>query len=228
MKRTRRIQRLTTLFAAVTLALLAAPQAQAAVVVTGISNPTASGPGLGTMSYNNSYNNTPNNDNVAVSDNLLHAWQKDFWSVDYIDVEFLVTDSGGTTEYVFREGVNNGTGVDWTDYHLVLGYGTGGSFVASGPGDGLDFDAPDEDSVYDFGPFTTLTITEDTIDAEGGVLPYLAFAEFYFPIDVPDGIDSFTVRQLPTIPEPASLGLLALGGFALMRRRRLTSRPFST
>ncbi len=206
-----------TLFAVVVFTL-AAQQAFAAVV-TPPPNPTASGPGLISMSYNNTYTNTPNNDNVAVSDNLLHAWQKDFGSIDYIDIDFRVTDSGGTTEYLFREGVNNSTGIDWTDYHLILGFGTGASFVPSTPGDGLDFDSPDQDSLYDFGPFTTLTITEDTIDAEGGIFPYLSFFEFYFPIDVPDGITQFTIRQLPTIPEPTSLALLALAGVALVRRR---------
>jgi len=195
-------------------------------------NPVASGPGLGTMSYNDTTTVSPGNDNVpGPSDNFLQVAQKAFDFVDFIDMVFDVTDLGtGTTEYELQEGVFNGTGVPWTDYHVVLGFGTGASFVPSGPGDGLDFDAPDFDSPYDFGPFTSLTIAEDTIDADGGVFPDFTFINFRFPLDVPDGISEFTIRQLPTIsavvvPEPSGLvltlvGLFGLGLFGRHRKSR--------
>lgn len=181
------------------LALLGFAVSASAQVVSGFGG--ASGPGLWTMSFNNL--GTPsaaNDDFVGISPNWIAVNQKAYDSVDYIDFLFYVDDIGTpTTEYYLTEGVHNGTGIEWTDYHIELGFGTGASFVPSGPGDGLDFDAPDENSPYDFFPFTTLTIGEDTIDAVDGIVPDGAFFVFGFPIDVPSGITEFTVRQYPTI-----------------------------
>ena len=212
----------------VTLFLLYAARVQAAIVDPSVT-PVESGPGLVSMSYNNTFNNVPYNDNVAGSSaNLLEINQKAFGPtgfIDYIDIVFTVLDDGsGTTEYELREGIDNGTGTDWTDYHVELGFGTGAGFVRSTPGDGLDFDSPDFDSLYDFGPFPfgSLTITADTIDAVGGIFPNGSFMNFRFPVDVPDGITTFTLRQLPTIdflghgvPEPGTLSLAMLGILAL-------------
>ena len=161
----------------------------------------ASGPGLASMSYNNQETPSPGNDDfVGASPNWIGVHQKAYDSIDYIDFLFIVEDYGVTpTEYILTEGVHNGTGVEWTDYHIELGYGVGGDFVLSGPGDGLDFDAPDQNSPYAFLPFTTLTIGEDTIDAVDGIFPNGAFFVMTFPIDVPNGITEFTVRQYPTV-----------------------------
>jgi len=200
-------------------------------------SPTASGPGLVSMSYNDTFNVSTGNDNVVGSSpNRLEINQKAFGPtgfVDAIDIVFTVIDTGtgDVTEYEHREGVDNGTGSDWTDYHVTLGFGTGASFVQSSPGDGLDFDAPDEDSLYDFGPFTSLTIGEDTIDAVGGVVPDGSFVNFRFPIDVPDGITEFTLRQLPTtdaiVPEPKAWILvgISLGMFGFLLRAQQRSHP---
>ncbi|NOY42977.1 MAG: hypothetical protein GXP26_14220 [Planctomycetes bacterium] len=216
-------------FSVLSLLLLGTHHLQAGMVPVP-AVPTASGPGLFSMSYNNTVNAdlTGNDDVVGSSPNLLRINQKSFNSINYIDILFTVDetlDTGSVTEYELREGVDNSTGIDWTDYHIVLGFGTGIDFVQSTPGDGLDFDAPDENSVYDFGPFTTMVIAEDTIDVEGGIFPNGAFFNFTFPIDVPDGITEFTIRQLPTIaiPEPSTwvLALFALAGLRLTRLRTL-------
>lgn len=168
-----------------------------------------------------------NNDNVAgPSANGILVTQKDFFGINGVaDIVFSVIDSGGTTEYAVAEGVSNSTGVDFTQYRIELGFGEGAGFVASTPGDGLDFDTPDEDSPLDFSAFfsTPTLVGEDVILATGGVFPYLAFTTplFQFSIDVPDGIDSFTLRQIPiAVPEPASLALLTIGVTATMARRR--------
>ena len=106
--------------------------------------------------------------------------------------------------------------------------------MASAPGspaaDGLDFDAPEFNSPFNFNPspgiFPTVTVIEDEVFAGGGVMPNLTFAGYFrFTVDVPDGITSFTVRQSPipvTVPEPGSLtlALCGLGGLALCGRRR--------
>ena len=185
------------------LLVLSSASASAGVVV---AFGGASGPGLVSMSFNNLGTPSPGNDNVVgTSPNWIAVNQKAFGSVGYIDMVFVVVDSGAApiTEYVLTEGVDNGTGIDWTDYHLQLGFGTGAGFVPSGPGDGLDFDAPDYDSPFDFAPFTTVNPGEDGVDAYGGTFPTGAFHVISFPFDVPNGITEFTIRQYPTIsPTP--------------------------
>ncbi|MDJ0786792.1 MAG: hypothetical protein QNK05_08275 [Myxococcota bacterium] len=207
-----------------TLALLALPLAlptvsQAAFVDAFLG---ASGPGLDTMSFNDLGTPTPFDDNaVGTSPNFIRVNQKAYDQVDYIDMVFSVIDDGiGTTEYNVVEGVFNGTGIPWTDYHLELGFGVGAGFVISPAGDGLDFDAPDFDSPTAFAPFTSVTFGEDTIDAIGGVFVPGGFHEFEFNIDVPDGVSEFTIRQYPTIatPEPGAWALLASGCALALRR----------
>ena len=170
----------------------------------------------------------PNNDNVVgASPNEIVVTQKDFYGVNGVaDIVFSVIDSGGTTEYLFIEGVSNSSGIPWDTYRIELGFGEGVDFVPSTPGDGLDFDTPDEDSPRDFSVFfpTSSLPNEDTILAEGGIFPYLAFTTppFRFTVDVPDGIDSFTIRQIPgPVPEPAGIALMSTMALATLNRRRL-------
>jgi hypothetical protein len=175
----------------------------------------------------------PNNDNVsgpAPSPNLFIVDQKNYIAVAPVDITFDVTNTGGTTEYAFKEGVQNNTGLPWVAYHIELGFGFGASFTHSPSGDGLDFDAPFFDSPTDFsaGGFPTHIDLEDDIFASGGVMPSPSFAGFFhFNIDVPDGITQFTLRQTPVplgVPEPGTGVLVAIGvgGLGLsMKRRRL-------
>ncbi len=169
-----------------------------------------------------------NNDNVVgASPNGILVTQKDFFGVNGVaDIVFSVIDSGGTTEYAVTEGVNNSSGVDWDQYRIELGFGEGALFVPSTPLDGLDFDTPDEDSPFDFSAFfsTPTLVGEDVILATGGLFPYLAFTTplFQFSIDVPDGIDSFTLRQIPiAVPEPVSASLMAMLGLGVLSRRTM-------
>ena len=141
---------------------------------------------------------------------------------------FDVINSGGVSEYLFTEGVFNNTTLNWGSYHIELGYGFDAGFVKSLSGDGLDFDAPNFNSPFNFNPspgfFPTVSVTEDDVLASGGVMPYLSFAGYFrFTVDVPDGITSFTVRQSPiAVPEPSSLIFLAggLAGLAAWQQRR--------
>ena len=166
---------------------------------------------------------TANDDVVGTSPYEIFVTQKDYSAVGPVDIEFFVEDNGGVTEYVFKEGVNNSTGIDWTGYHVELGFGNGADFVKSTAGDELDFDTPDENSLVDFDPgslfFPTWVRTEDDIVASGGVMANGGFAGyFFFHVDVPDGITSFTLRQSPiadSIPEPSAIGLAILGVIGL-------------
>ncbi len=167
----------------------------------------------------------PNNDDaVGQSPNFLLVTQKAYNAIGPVDLEFTVVPSGGTTEYYIEEGVDNGTGIDWSGYRLELGFGVGSAFVPSTSGDGLDFDYPDQNSGADFSTFfSTLTENEDELIAGGGVFPAGAFTTppFFFSVDVPDGITAFTIRQQPIpVPEPAGIALLSAMGLAALNRRR--------
>jgi PEP-CTERM motif len=169
----------------------------------------------------------PNNDDTAgASPNGVFVTQKNYIAIGPVDIVFNVINSGGTSEYLFTEGVYNNTGLNWGAYHIELGYGFDAGFVKSTPGDGLDFDAPDFNSPFNFNPggtfFPSVSVTEDDVYANGGVMPYLSFAGYFrFTVDVPDGISSFTVRQSPiAVPEPSALGLLALGAVAFATKLR--------
>lgn len=169
----------------------------------------------------------PNNDDTAgPSPNTVFVTQKNYLAIGPVDIVFNVINSGGTSEYLFTEGVYNNTGLNWGAYHIELGFGYDAGFVKSTLGDGLDFDAPDFNSPFNFNPggtfFPTVSVTEDDVYASGGVMPYLSFAGYFrFTVDVPDGITSFTVRQSPVaVPEPTVLGLIVLAGAATGLTRR--------
>lgn len=170
----------------------------------------------------------PNNDDhgPGVSPNPIIVTQKDYVGIGPVDLVFDVRDTGGTTEYAVYEGVQNSTGVDWNAYHIELGFGVGDDFVKSAPGDGLDFDAPLFNSDVDMAPlggvlpWPTVTVTEDDLYATGSQPAFTWSGMFVFHVDVPDGIDRFTIRQSPIgVPEPTALATLALGALAAVRRR---------
>jgi hypothetical protein len=172
----------------------------------------------------------PNNDDVAGnSPNTIFVTQKNYIAIGPVDITFDVINSGGVSEYSVAEGVYNGTGIPWGSYHIELGYGFGTGFHKSTPGDGLDFDSPDFNSLISFAPgpgfyFPTYVATADDILASGGVMPPTGFAgNFRFSIDVPDGITQFTLRQSPIgVPEPGTFLLAVMGliGVGLVARRK--------
>lgn len=171
----------------------------------------------------------PNNDDVVGdSPNELLVTQKAYFAIGPVDLEFTVEDTGGVTEYTFREGVDNGTGIPWSSYRMELGFGVGALFTPSLADDGLDFDSPDFNSPPDFtgsGYFTTVAESEDELVASGGIFPVSGFPSplYRFNIDVPDGITSFTIRQQPVpVPEPGSILLTGLGLAVLVPPSRRT------
>lgn len=170
----------------------------------------------------------PNNDDHdGTSPNVIYVLQKNYSAIGPVDLVFDVSDTGGVTEYLFVEGVWNGTGIDWGGYHLELGFGHGAGFVKATADDGLDFDAPDFNSDFSFSPwFATVWVSEYDVITSDGLIPTSSYASgLLFHIDVPDGITSFTLRQSPiAVPEPSSGMLAALALLAAWFFRRLTQR----
>jgi len=173
-----------------------------------------------------------NDDVVGDSPNTVIVYQKDYTAIGPVDIVFTVDELldpvDGVTEYKIIEGVQNGTGLDWSAYHMELGFGVGAGFVKSTIDDGLDFDAPTFNSTFDLNPggffFPDVLVTEDDVYADGGVHVDGAYAGNYIiHIDVPDGITEFTLRQSPiatTVPAPAAIWLFSAALLSLIGMKR--------
>jgi hypothetical protein len=183
---------------------------------------------------------SPNNDNAAAAspNTLPYSVFFNAGGLGNLDIEFVVANSGGTTEYRVTNsllGVVNNTGQAWTDFHFQLGFGVGQSFVPSSALDALDFDTPDRDPTPSSTVFTNLNHQTDSLDWTGGSVPSVGVVRFELAIDVPDNLQSinpnsvsrFTLRQTPTVQvaavsEPITAILLLA---ALLAMARAIRRP---
>jgi hypothetical protein len=213
---------LTLITASFTAAVAGLTAAAPAAIIN--PSPTVVGNGNGSVSTI-TITGAPGNDNVTTSSNPnVQINGKNFTSIGPIDIVFTTTDSLLTSEYLVAEGVTNSTGVAWSGFVIELGFGSGGSFVPSLAGDGLDFDFPTYDPLPSAGAsFSSVLLAEDALTFSSGLVPSGNAIAFNFSIDVPDGMagDTFTLRQTPIpVPEPAAIGLLGLGAAALLLCRR--------
>jgi hypothetical protein len=192
--------------------------------------PVASGPGLGLVIVPGIVTANPSNDNQVggepATDNNLLIPLKRFDHNDYIDLVFFVNGSTATTEYKVTEFVDDNTGVNWSKYTMQLGFGTGALFQLAGltaNGTGLDFDAPGYDAPPTSGVMPIVSLSQVQLVFSGGTQGTGA-SPYTFRIDVPNGIESFTLRQIPTpvVPEPSTMLLvgLAFSIVAACRRSR--------
>jgi len=151
-----------------------------------------------------------------------------------METEFVLANSGGTTEYRFTQTlINNTPNATWTGFRFELGFGTGANFVLSQLADTLQFDSFENNSTATSNRFALTLDDMKTLDWGGASLPRISSATFSFAIDVPDGLananpsglNRFTLRQTPleagaATPEPATTLLVgcALGVVGLVLR----------
>jgi hypothetical protein len=225
------IQRVASASAVVLLTLV--PGVEAGVITTASSVQLPGGVSTGTIGPLNS-TPAPNNDEVPGANPNAIAYNLFINAPGPMDVEFVVGESGGITEYRFAQGFLNNSRGTWTGWRFELGFGTGSEFVRSQVGDGLDFDAPS--STLPSSPQFGLSRLEADVLEWTGQVPWLGRGDFAFAIDVPDGLAGvnpsglgrFTLRQIQnpapddSVPEP-SMVVLSLCGLG-WAGRRLRSR----
>ena len=157
---------------------------------------------------------------VSIIGNSIVITGKNFTGLGPIDISFTTANSGSTNTYTLGEGITNSVNppITWTDYHEQLGSGIGNTFSLTNTP--VNFAPPDSNS-----NFTVMLLLPYTIDMSQGSVTSGNTVSVGLDLTVPDQPlttgGTFTLRQFPTVPEPASLGLLVgLGSLLLARRRR--------
>lgn len=177
--------------------------ATAAGVITDI---TASGPGLGSF------------DKGVIGAERTLDLTKVFDSVNPITLTFTVAhDEGPGNPYAVTEAIKNSTGSAWTDFHFTIN--------EPGQGQGVVFTSHNQSTLTGF------TLDDSSgprqLDFTGNLaMQGTATATFNLsPFDPGAGkTTTFTLTQVPTIPEPETYAMLLAGlglmGFIAKRRSK--------
>ena len=152
-----------------------------------------------------------------------------------ISIQFTQISYPAVTQIIINdESLTNQTGVDWTDFHFEVLDGPNAAFNsaltdASAGGTGFTT-SPLDNQTWGAGD-TSFTVDGFGLGA-GGTDAVVAAGTDWYPgngaldgelfIDVVPSENApytvFTLKERPT-PEPATLGLLLIGGLAILRRR---------
>lgn len=148
-----------------------------------------------------------------------------------IEVAIPVMAVGGSFRLNIEKRVLNATDFDVTRFLIQIGKGVGSGFTLSDEFDQLYIDdAPAPNDASGFLPNITKdeAFDPDEVAFHGGTLFQGDISRFLFSVEIPDNIDgindgmaTFTLRQLASIPTPHAFagGLLLLAGLAAARRR---------
>ena len=141
------------------------------------------------------------------------------------------------TIVIDSEMITNGTGEAWNGFDWTLvqfGYASFDELLTLVPGQPEDsFNlAPFNDSEWLYNqPSPNMATWSQTLHAFDGIVPDgegfspgVPFGGLFINVDMGfDGSDAdaiFYFKEIPTLPEPTSMAILALGGFSLLGKRR--------
>jgi hypothetical protein len=193
-------EKMKTLSKAIVAALVFGGSISAASAAGVITNVTASGPGLGSF-----------NEGVIGTDRTLD-FTKVFDSVNPITLTFTVAhDTGTANPYAVTEAITNNTGVNWTDFHFNINEPAQG-------GQGDVFTSFEQSALSGFTLDAAPTSGPRNLSFAGALgIGGTTNATFNLsPFDPGAGNTStFTLTQVPTIPEPETYAML-LAGLVLM------------
>ncbi len=147
-----------------------------------------------------------------------------FDPITIIFQQILPDDQTVSIIQITDESITNNTGVDWTDYHWLLG------------DQAAAFNINDtESSNFSINPFTNMTWVAaagwgtsyaSALNVDGGLVaagetytPGLDSGRLYINVNLALENSDFSFAQNPT-PEPASMLLMGLGAVAVIRRKR--------
>ncbi|MBA7554762.1 hypothetical protein ES705_47393 [subsurface metagenome] len=148
-----------------------------------------------------------------------------------IAIQFQQVSADAVSQIIIAdEIITNSTGVDWTDFHWELLNGPDAVFDSAATLAAGFYTSPLDNKT--FGSGDTSLMVDGFGLGPGGSDAVVAAGAVWFPGDgatngelfidvVPSAQEPYTVftlKETPT-PEPATLGLLLIGGLALLRRR---------
>lgn len=142
----------------------------------------------------------------------------EYGDFDAIEIVFRRTEDAPTRLIIGKEIVTNHTGVTWTDFHIALGTNSVGFDSSIGTPSGTPFTHVTFSHFYGYGDGYPVRIDFDggTVPANGTFRPGETSGDIVI-VTRPQAV-TFVLKEWPTVPEPLSMVLLAVGGMFLRRR----------
>ncbi len=140
----------------------------------------------------------------------------EFGAFDSIQISFLpiVNETQASTILINDEAIQNGMVVDWLDFEMYLMNASDGTTFDASNAQWSNFENIEQVDAVGIEPDQSLRFYNGVV-AQG-----TTFFVDDIVINVDPDENGFILKEIPSIPEPATMSLLAFGAVAGLRRRR--------